>query len=377
MTFTWGISLFLWLAWWIHSQWLQHDLSHEKERVRQAQDEIKQLHQQLNIRIQHLDHVMDAIQEIVFRLDHQGMVMSLNQRAKSVFNILPQLTFPQPMVMLYRDSDWLEHFYKGIQALPKTSDLPKLFIKDRVYLPRLSNLGGNQSVLLCIDVTQQHQLQEQRKAFTANLMHDLKTPLTSLLGYARSIESFYDDEAICKESAAVIAQEAKHVNELLNSLLSVEEIEYASSDGETCDAAVICQQVWQGLEQDLKAKGLTLLMELPESCHVGMQGNDVHRIMLNIAANAIHYTKADSHIYCTINESVLVIEDEGLGVPEKDLPHLCERFYRVDSVRSTSSGHGLGLAIVKETLMRDGGKLTLKNRVQGGLHVAIEFPELD
>ncbi|MDQ6974252.1 MAG: histidine kinase dimerization/phospho-acceptor domain-containing protein, partial [Mariprofundaceae bacterium] len=245
--------MLLWLAWWIHSQWLRHDLAHEQKRVRQSQVEIKQLHQRLNIRTQHLDHVMDAIQEMVFRLDHQGMVMSLNEHAKSAFDISPQLKFPQPMVMLYRDSDWLEHFHAGIEALPNTTDLPQLFIKDCVYLPRLSSLGENQSILLCIDVTQQHRLQEQRKVFTANLMHDLKTPLTSLLGYARSIESFYDDEAICKESASIIAQEAKHVNELLNSLLSVEEIEYGSSDGAKCDVVLICQQVWQGLEQDLNA----------------------------------------------------------------------------------------------------------------------------
>jgi len=248
MTFTWEFGLFLWLAWWLHSQWLRRDLANEQKVVRQSQIEIKRLNQRLTIRTQHLDHVMDAIQEMVFRIDHQGMVLSLNQHSKSAFNISDQLKFPQPMVMLYRDSDWLDSFFKTIENLPNTSDLPKLFIKNRVYLPRLSSLGESQGILLCIDVTQQHQLQEQRKAFTANLMHDLKTPLTSLLGYARSIESFYDDEAICKESASIIAQEAKHVNELLNSLLSIENIEYAAKSNATTDIIPICPRCscWRG-----------------------------------------------------------------------------------------------------------------------------------
>jgi len=374
MSLTWGVGIFLWLGWWIHTQVLRHDLKVSKALELKHQTEIQQLKKHLNIRSQHLDHVMDAIQEMVFRLDHQGMVMSLNQQARDVLNIPAQQEFPQPMVMLYRDSDWLDAFHQAIQDLPQTSDLPKLFIGQRVYLARLSHLGKNQGILLCIDVTEQHHLQEQRKAFTANLMHDLKTPLTSLLGYARSIESFYDDEEICKESAHVIAKEAKHVNELLNNLLSVERIEYGAPEGASCDVVPICQQVWQGLEYDLHAKDLTLHLALPESCEVAMQESDVHRIIANVASNAIRYTQAATQIYCQLQGYCLQIEDEGLGVPEKDLPHLCERFYRVDAVRSQGSGHGLGLAIVKETLLRDGGDIHLDNREEGGLQVRIIFP---
>jgi len=377
MSLTWGIGIFLWLGWWIHSQWLRHDLKLKKALEAQYQAEIKGLKQRLNIRTQHLDHVMDAIQEMVFRLNRQGMVMSLNQHAKEVFGISKYHTFPQPMVMLYREYEWLDAFNQAIEKLPNTTDLPKLFIRNRVYLARLSSLGENQGVLLCIDVTEQHQLQEQRKAFTANLMHDLKTPLTSLLGYARSIESFYDDEEICKESANIIAQEAKHVNELLNSLLSVEQIEYASNQGECCDVVPICKQVWQSLEHDLDDKDLSLNLELPESCDVAMQATDVHRIIVNIASNAIRYTLEGTQIDCKLDGHSLLIEDEGLGVPEKDLPHLCERFYRVDGVRSQGSGHGLGLAIVKETLQRDGGHIELSNREDGGLQVNISLPEVD
>jgi len=376
MSLTWGVSLFLWLGWWIHSQLLRHDLK-IKTQLEQEHQAVQKLKQRLNIRNQHLDHVMDAIQEMVFRLDAEGMVLSLNQHAKHVLNVSPQQIFPQPMVIFYRDSDWLEHFQQALQQLPNTTDLPKLFINHRVYLARLSSLGGKQGVLLCIDVTEQHQLQEQRKAFTANLMHDLKTPLTSLLGYARSIELFYDDKELCKESAAVIAQEAKHVNELLNHLLSVEQIEYAKNDDAHCDVVPICQQVWQSLEHDLKDKDLNLNLELTESCEVAMQSTDVHRIIMNIASNAIRYSPEGHHIHCKLDADCLQLEDEGFGVPESDLPHLCERFYRVDGVRSQGSEHGLGLAIVKETLLRDGGDISLKNRDAGGLCVRISWPKME
>ena len=374
MTLELALGLCLWLAWWIHSHWLRQNLTNKENLARHSQAEVERLEQRLSIRSRHLDHVMNAIQELVLRIDEQGMVTSANQQAQQAFSCPVTLRWPQPMVSLYRDYDWLKAFHHALQSLPEAVDLPEIFINQRVYLPRLSSLGDNQAILLCLDMTQHYRLQEQRKAFTSNLMHDLKTPLTSLLGYARIIESFSDDPTLCKEAATVIAQESKHVNELLNSLLSVEQIEYSDAGDAQCDAVAICQQVWQGLATEMDKKELTLSLDLPESFHVAMQESDLTRIITNVAANAIRYTHVDTVIQCWLVHDMLTIVDEGDGVSEKDLPHLTERFYRVDSVRMRGSGHGLGLAIVKETLDRDGGSLFIENSDDGGLSVCMQLP---
>jgi len=374
MSLIWSTSILLWLAWWIHSYLLRQDLQRKEAKARQSQTEITRLEQRLTIRSRHLDHVMDAIQELVLRIDHQGMVTSANQQACIAFSCPKTLTWPQPMVALYRNVNWLEAFNDAVKRLPEVVDLPEIFINQHVYLPRLSSLGSNQAILLCLDMTQQYRLQEQRKAFTSNLMHDLKTPLTSLLGYARSIEAFSDDPALCKEAAGVIAQESKHVNELLNSLLSVEQIEFASAGDAQCDAVKICHQVWQALATEMEAKQLIISYNLPDALSIAMQSSDCTRIITNVATNAIRYTPADSTIHCSLIQNVLTIEDEGDGVPEKVLPHLTERFYRVDNIRMSGSGHGLGLAIVKETLERDGGALHIENSDDGGLRVNMTLP---
>ncbi len=368
MSIAWLFAVSLWLSWWWHSYKLKQQVSKaQQQQTRQIQTVPQHIPQ---VR----DNIMDAIQEVILCLDYEGSVVSLNQQAKKTFLYSRHLELPQPMIVLHRDSDWLESLHEAMQQLPQPSTLPTLMLNDRVYLPRLSALGAQQAILLCIDITEAHRMQEQRKAFTANLMHDLKTPLTSLLGYARSIESFYDDEALCRESAAVIAKEAKHVNDLLNSLLSVEHIEQHQPSDAHCDAASICRDVWQSLEHELQNKDLECVLDVVEPCEVSMQASDVTRIITNIASNAIRYTHVDTRITCTLHQQTLTIKDRGIGVPEQDIPHLCERFYRVDSVRSSGSGHGLGLAIVYETLQRDGGSLHIKNRKHGGLCVQVHFP---
>jgi len=260
-----------------------------------------------------------------------------------------------------------------VELLPRAVALPEIFIDEKVFLPRLAGLGKEQGLLLCLDVTAQYRLQEQRKTFVADLMHDLKTPLTSLLGYARSIEAFADDTALRQEAVSVIAQEAIHVNSLLDALLSVEQIEYKATEQGMCDAVPVCRQVWQTLQPEMAEKDVTLSLQLPDSLEIAMHESDCFRVLMNVASNAVHYTVDDSELNCSLEGSVLSILDEGDGIPEKDLPHVTERFYRVDAVR-TRGGHGLGLAIVKETLDRDGGRLELENREPNGLCAMITLP---
>jgi len=205
------------------------------------------------------------------------------------------------------------------------------------------------------------------------LMHDLKTPLTSLLGYARSIEAFSDDAALRQEAVSVIAQEAIHVNSLLDALLSVEQIEYSAKEKGRCDVVSVCRQVWQVLQPEMAEKDVTLMLQLPESFEISMHESDCFRVLMNVASNAVRYTADNSELSCFLEADILSILDEGDGIPEKDLPHVTERFYRVDAVR-TRGGHGLGLAIVKETLDRDGGSLQLENREPNGLHAMISLP---
>jgi len=369
------VPLIMVLLWWWHVRLLKRVLASHERMLSTTRVSQNDLEQQLEQRRHRLDDLLSAIHEPVLGVDRLGHVMSANVEAIRLFAIRDVSLLPEPMVIFYRNPDWLKAFSKAVQALPEVVALPEIFINEHVYLPRLASLGEDEGLLLCLDVTDQYRLQEQRKTFVADLMHDLKTPLTSLLGYARSIEAFADDVALRQEAVSVIAQEAIHVNSLLDALLSVEQIEYSGTEQATCDVVAVCKQVWQALQPEMGEKEVTLSLQLPESFEIAMHESDCFRVLMNVASNAVHYTAENSELDCRLGAGILSILDEGDGIPEKDLSRVTERFYRVDAVR-TRGGHGLGLAIVKETLDRDGGSLQLENREPNGLCAMITLPAL-
>jgi len=207
-------------------------------------------------------------------------------------------------------------------------------------------------------------------------MHDLKTPLTSLLGYARSIEAFGDNAEIRNEAAKVIAEEAKHVNTLLDALLSIEQIEHQHTTDNYCNSSDICKRVWKSLTVMMEEKEMRLKLDMDDGCDIHMASSDCYRVILNIAENAIHYSPKNTKIRCSLQGAKLIIQDQGSGIAEKHMSRVTERFYRADESRKRG-GHGLGLAITHELLQRDGGSLKLRNRIEGGLKVTVLFPVSD
>ena len=374
MSAAWAGLAALGLLWWLHSRVLRREAKENEHILERLKIENRRLEKRLRVRRHRFDDLLQAVEEAVLRVDSSGYVLSANANAMQLFSMAGDTQFPKAMVSWYREPDWLGAFNVAVKALPNAVELPEIFFGEHVYLPRLAGLGSDQGLLLCLDITEQYRLQEQRKNFISNLMHDLKTPLTSLLGYARSIEAFGDDEALRQEAAGVIAHEAKHVSELLDALLSIEQIEHGHDLAASCDAVAVCQNVWQAMQPEMLAKGVQLSLHLPDQLEVAMHEADCFRVLMNVASNAVRYTHEDSTVHCCVIDMDVCIEDEGDGIPENDLPHVTERFYRVDAVRSRG-GHGLGLAIVKEILDRDGGSLILKNRDHhAGLQVLIGLP---
>ena len=341
------------------------------------------LQRKLKTRGQRLDVLLSSISEVVLRVDHLGRVMGGNAQASDLFHFSDSPKLPQSMLVFYRDNDWLEAYQQALKALPEHRALPEMKVGGRVFLPRLAVLNKQEALLLCMDVTAYTQLQKKQKSLLENLMHDLKTPLTSLLGYARSIEAFSDDVELRQEAVSVIAKEAKHINALMNSMLTLNQIEHQQAKvDESCDVVAVAKQVWQSLEYEMQQKQVLLQgFDNDQSIGVAMPEVDCHRILINVADNAVRFSPIGGSIYFSIEDADHVVcikfQDEGSGISEKHINRVTERFYRVDDVRGRNKeeGHGLGLAIVKEILERDGGSLSLSNPKESGLLVMLEIPK--
>ena len=344
------------------------------------------LKETLEIRGRRLDVLLSSVSEAVVRVDSLGRVTSANQRAAELFKMATGPELPQSMLVFIRDPDWYRAFSTALKTQANDLHLPDIEVADRVLAPRLAFLGKDQALLLCMDVTERDKQERQQRQFLSNLKHDLKTPLTSLLGYARSLESFGHDPEFRTEAAKVIADEAKHVNQLLDSLLTLDQIEFAHRhDIIASDPLDVFQKVKDVLVPRLLAKGLSI-----ELTHCGEMGDlliaehDFERVLLNILENAQRYSPDDGLIRVDMKMdgalAEIVVEDQGPGIPEKDLAKVTERFYRVDQARRRrkDGGHGLGLAIVKEMLEVHDGSLELANLTPRGLSAKITLPtEID
>ncbi|MDX8396043.1 MAG: HAMP domain-containing sensor histidine kinase [Mariprofundaceae bacterium] len=380
MSFWWLILAVLLLLWWAHSHKLKKKIRAQADEIKKTQAEHGHLESVLARRGKRLDVLFSAVNEVVLRVDYLGRILSANDHAREMFSMNEPSEMPQSMVVYFRDPDWQQEFLAALKRLPEASKLSNMEINGRILAPKLAPLGKEQALLLCVDMTETLAMEARRKALFSNLMHDLKTPLTSMLGYARSIEAFDDEPELRREAASVIAESSKRVSHLLDELLTLDQVAHVESqDVGSSDVLSVCQHVVESVQQQMQLKSLSVDWDFPEDLKsVAIREDELIRMVGNILDNAVCYSpeKGVIRMIASMTHGVchLNISDQGEGVLEANLPKLTERFFRVDQVRSQTHGHGLGLAIVKELLEVRGGNIHIFNTDPHGLTVRLEIP---
>lgn len=369
-------------VWIVSAQRMRQELNQCRDELAELNKESSGLQESLAVRGKRLDVLLSSVSEVVMRVDELGRVMSANQRATELFNMERGLQLPQSMLVFIRDPDWYRAFSTALKEQQRDVYLPDIEVSRRVLAPRLAFLGRGQALLLCMDVTERDRQEKQQRQFLSNLKHDLKTPLTSLLGYARSLESFGHEPEFRQEASRIIADEAKYVNQLLDSLLTLDQIEFIKQhEIAASDPMHVFTKVKDVLTPRLLAKSLSIeVNQCDEMMPVFIAEHDLERVITNVLENAQRYSPENGiiKVSCSLTDGMAVInvEDQGPGIPEDDLPKVTERFYRVDPARRRrkDGGHGLGLAIVKEMLEVHQGRLELANLSPTGLSVKISLP---
>lgn len=224
-------------------------------------------------------------------------------------------------------------------------------------------------------------LQLSRSEFTANVTHELKTPLTSIKGLADMITSGIVTDADDRQRfIAMIGVEADRMIRLINDILKVSELETvaAAPDGESAPMLHTAQEVAELLRPT--AGDVTLTVD-GEECSAGISAGRLRELLMNLAANAVKYNVPGGSVNITVGPApeagrvFLRVADTGIGIPEEAQPHVFERFYRVDKGRSKKAGGtGLGLSIVKHITALYGGAIDLKSAPGRGTTVTITLP---
>lgn len=248
-----------------------------------------------------------------------------------------------------------------------------------------------QGVLVCFeDVTHLEQARQMRRDFVANLSHELRSPLTSLLGFIETLQGpAMGDPAASERFLKIMAREAERMERLVHDLLSLSKVEEEMRVRPTAPVHLsdVAVSVTHALKTIASDHSVTVVTDLPQSpIVVPGDADQLQQVVTNLMENAIKYGGQNTHVTLSITltdkepalrgpGAVITVKDEGPGIDPVHIPRLTERFYRVDSHRSREvGGTGLGLAIVKHIIGRHRGRLRIDSQPGEGSTFRVILP---
>lgn len=228
----------------------------------------------------------------------------------------------------------------------------------------------------------QKMLDKQKKQFTANVSHELKTPLTSIAGYAELIETGMAKPEDIKPFAGVIRKQALRLVNLSEDIIQLSQLEESDDEDmsfESVNLYEIAQRCVEALNINAINKCVTLNL-IGEQCYIRGKAQLVEELVYNLCDNAIRYNKENGNVTVTVTPlekgASVSVKDTGIGIPEKYQERIFERFFRVDKSRSKATGGtGLGLAIVKHITQLHDAKLEISSEEGKGTEIIVTFKD--
>ena len=332
--------------------------------------------------------ILDCMDEGLILLDEDGRVLAINRAARTIFGF-PEGEEDDGALLLTRSRRLREAIQECQQKhAGVVLDVDALAESARSLRMFVSPVAGRQfegqpvgTSILISDVTELKKAEGIRSEFTANVSHELKTPLTSIKGFTEMLSSGMvaspEDQ---KRFITMIGVEVDRLIDLINDILKLSELESVAIDqcSERTDVLEVARETADLLapaaregDVSLSVSGLSAVVAVPRS--------RVKELLLNLMSNGIKYTekggKVDAAIQLKDNQAVITVTDNGIGIPAEAQSRVFERFYRVDKGRARKNGGtGLGLAIVKHIVQLYGGTVALKSEVGKGSTFTVKLP---
>lgn len=325
-------------------------------------------------------HMTDGI--IAFNM--QGEIILINPAAKKFLSISPE---DNNFYDIFGKFDLDINMEKVIYLENWTSTEQRIQVDDKyvkvLFAPFKNEDERPDGVIAVIqDITEHVKLDNMQKELVADVSHELKTPITSIMGYADTLlEGGYDAETQ-EKFLNVIASESRRMARLVTDLLTLSRYDSnkKKTQKESFDLGELVKRCQEKLAIEIKKKGHQVNSFVTADVPlVYADKDDIERVVLNILTNSIKYTHDNGEIKIYVgfvyNDAYIKIFDNGIGIPEDDLSRIFERFYRVDKARTREmGGTGLGLSIAKEILDKNGGSIDIKSKVGEGTEVVIRIP---
>lgn len=357
------------------------ELSPLLRRIDSQQKEIKRQKRKLERKQSEFDAVIKEMSEGIVLLNSKGVILALNRAAAELLeadtfdagkdiltvNRRPELTELLRKAQSGEHSEAVMDFKSGIYQLSAS--------------PVVSDGKVIGTVLLMFDATEKERNEQIRREFTANVSHELKTPLHAILGSAELMTNGMVKAEDIPAFSGRIYTETQRMIRLVEDILKLSHLDEGAGDmkREETDLLCIADSVVQSLKPEAEISGVTIELGGEKSVIQGIP-QLLESIVYNLCDNAIKYNRRGGSVSVEVkNENefaVLTVADTGIGIPAEHQQRIFERFYRVDKSHSKEiGGTGLGLSIVKHAARLHGAEIDLKSVVDAGTTVTMNFPK--
>ena len=356
-------------------------------KVEEAQESTEAERRRLN---SVLTHMTDG----VIATDRRGKIVIINEMAMEMLNVTQETAIGRSILeVLKKEKEFsLRKLLENEEELSFNFSTPENPLILQGGFSLIQRETGFISGIVCVlhDVTEQEKIERERRDFVSNVSHELRTPLTSMRSYLEAlIDGAWKDPEIAPNFLQVTQEETDRMIRMISDLLNLSRMDAGNSELELeyININELMSHVLDRFDMmiqssDRPKKAFSIKREFTNrQIWTEIDTDKMMQVFDNIMNNAIKYSPDGGTITCRLQEThnsvVISVSDQGMGIPRKDLPHVFDRFYRVDKARARSmGGTGLGLAISKEVIQRHGGKIWVDSIEGKGTTFYVSLPYL-
>ena len=350
------------------------ELSPLLHRIEKQNKQITAQVELLKEKTDQFEQTTSSMSEGLVLLDEEGKILSINPAAARLFE-----TSKACIGLDFFVVDRSPEMRSGIQkALTKQHVDFQINKHGCVYQIGISPIASEErllgAVILAFDVSEQVNAQRNRQEFTANVSHELKTPLQSILSSAQLLQSGLVKQEDIQKFTGYICSETERLLQLISDIIRLSQLDEGGEyPKENVNLYQVCSQVLQTLIPAADQRNITVELHGDET-EITCIRQLAYELIYNLCDNAIRYNKDNGKVVVTVKGRSVIVQDTGIGIPKEHHARIFERFYRVDKSHSRETGGtGLGLSIAKHAAQRLNAKISLESAPDAGTTVTISF----
>ena len=348
-------------------------------RIQGQQREIKHQMERVERQKSRLQAISENMSEGLIVLDKDENVLSVNESALSVFNADEQSVLNRHFIYLCRDVAVKELLKRTLGGEKGSIEFSVHNRHYHIFASPVFEAGQvSGAVILIFDISERYETEQIRREFSANVSHELKTPITTILGYSQIINKGIAKKEDIAGFAEKIERETARLIKLIDDIIKLSRLddeENSNIQMQEIHLKSVAEECFERLAESADEKNVEMTITGDDSVIVG-NGVQIFELVYNLCENAVKYNKNGGKVVVSIGKNKISVKDTGIGIPNEYRDRVFERFFRVDKSRSKSvNGTGLGLSIVKHIAKCHNAEIKLDSEPGKGTEIAVIFPE--